>query len=162
MGYFRSKGYKITDDWRQMNEQAHAQAFTVAKAMQIDVLESLRSEVDKALANGTTEYDFKKNLEPTLKKLGWWGKEARIKQDGEIKEVQLGSPRRLRTIYRTNLSTAYSAGRYQRQLASTETHPYWQYVAVMDSNTRSSHGALHLKVFRYDDPIWQKMYPPNG
>lgn len=160
--YFRSKGYKITWNWQEMSAQAHAQAFTVAKSTSLDVLESIRLEIDKALAMGTTEREFKKNLAPVLQKLGWWGKQINIDSNGEAKEVQLGSPRRLSTIYRTNLATAYQAGRYQQQLASSETHPYWQYVATMDSQTRTAHAALHLRVFRYDDPIWQKLYPPNG
>lgn len=160
--YFRSKGYKITWNWQEMSAQAHAQAFTVAKATSLDVLESIQLELDRALATGTTEREFKKNLKPVLEKLGWWGKQINIDSNGEAKEVQLGSPRRLSTIYRTNLATAYQAGRYQQQLASSETHPFWQYVATIDDRTRAAHAALHLKVFRYDDPIWQKLYPPNG
>lgn len=159
--YFRSKGYKITWNWQEMSTQAHAQAFTVAKAMSLDVLESIQLELDRALATGTTEHEFKKNLTPVLQKLGWWGK-INVDSSGNAKEIQLGSPRRLSTIYRTNLATAYQAGRYQQQLASSETHPFWQYVATMDDRTRAAHVALHLKVFRYDDPIWQKLYPPNG
>ena len=160
--YFRSKGYKITWNWQEMSTQAHAQAFTVAKATSLDVLESIQLELDRALATGTTEREFKKNLTPVLQKLGWWGKQINVNSNGDAEEVRLGSPRRLSTIYRTNLATAYQTGRYQQQLASSETHPYWQYVATMDDRTRAAHAALHLKVFRYDDPIWQKLYPPNG
>ena len=160
--YFRSKGYRITWNWQEMSAQAHAQAFTVAKATSLDVLESIQLELDRALATGTTEREFKKNLTPVLQKLGWWGKQINVNSNGEVEEVQLGSPRRLSTIYRTNLATAYQAGRYQQQLASSETHPYWQYIATMDDRTRAAHAALHLKVFKYDDPIWQKLYPPNG
>lgn len=160
--YFRSKGYKITWNWQEMSTQAHAQAFTVAKATSLDVLESIQLELDRALAMGITEREFKKNLTPVLQRLGWWGKQINVNSRGDAEEVQLGSPKRLSTIYRTNLATAYQAGRYQQQLASSETHPYWQYVATMDSRTRTAHAALHLRVFRYDDPIWQKLYPPNG
>lgn len=160
--YFRSKGFKITWNWQEMSTQAHTQAFTVAKATSLDVLESIQLELDRALATGTTEREFKKNLKPVLEKLGWWGKQINVNSRGDAEEVQLGSPRRLSTIYRTNLATAYQAGRYQQQLASSETHPYWQYIATMDNRTRAAHAALHLKVFRYDDPIWQKLYPPNG
>ncbi|MDC9620131.1 phage minor head protein [Xenorhabdus sp. XENO-7] len=46
-------------------------------------------------------------------------------------------------------------------MASADTHPYWQYVAIMDSRTRQSHAAMNGRVFRHDDPVWDKLYPPN-
>ena len=102
-------------------------------------------------------------MTPVLKAKGWWGRQENVdKETGEITSVQLGSPWRLQTIYRTNLQTAYMAGRYAEQLANVEDRPYWQYVAILDGRTRPSHRALNGKVFRYDDPFWQSFYPPNG
>lgn len=162
VAYFRSKGYRITDQWQDMLGSAHARAFTVAKAMKMDVLQDIRSAVDEALAEGVTEREFINRLAPKLKAQGWWGKETWQDATGADRDVQLGSPWRLKTIYRANLQTAYMAGRYRRQLASVDTRPYWQYVAVMDSRTRPSHRAMNGRVFRWDDPIWQYLYPPNG
>jgi len=158
VAYFRSKGYQITDDWHDMWQGAHARAFTVAKASSMDILETIRGELDKALASGMTPRDFAKNLQPLLEKKGWWGK--KVLEDG--REVQLGSAYRLNTIFRINTQTAYMSGRYRRQLAGVETRPYWMYVAILDGNTRPEHRALNGKVFRWDDPIWQYLYPPNG
>lgn len=84
-----------------------------------------------------------------LKELGWWGKA----KDENGNEVQLGSPRRLRTILRTNKITAYHAARYAQQMENVDEQPYWRYVAVNDSRTRASHLALHGKIYRADDPI---------
>ncbi|WP_411813578.1 phage minor head protein [Erwinia tracheiphila] len=55
---------------------------------------------------------------------------------------------------RTNLPHPNQAGRYQQQLASSETHPYWQYLAILDGNTRKSHAAMHGRCSALDDPIW--------
>ncbi len=162
VAYFRSKGYKITDQWQEMVPGAHATSFTVAKAMRMDILEDIRTGVDEALAEGLTEREFIKRLAPKLKAKGWWGKETWKDGQGEDRDVQLGSVHRLKTIFRANIGSAYMAGRYRRQLAAVNERPYWQYVAVMDSRTRPSHAILNGKVFRWDDPIWQYIYPPNG
>lgn len=56
------------------------------------------------------------------------------------------------------------AGRYKQQaeLAASGSRPYWQYLAIRDNRTRPSHSALHGRVWRADDPIWNSLYPPNG
>ena len=74
--------------------------------------------------------------------------------------MQLGSPHRLKTIYLTNMQSAYMAGRYVEMKAATATHPYWEYVAVNDERTRESHRLMHGRVYDADDPIWDTLYPP--
>lgn len=166
--YLQSKGYAITDSWRDLSPAAHARAFTVARAAKLEVLQSIREELQRAQAEGLPFQAFKKNLQPRLQALGWWGK-AVDKESGEItpypgtsRPIELGTPRRLETIYRTNLQTAYMAGRWKRFEAESKRAPYLQYIAVMDGRTRPSHAALNLRVFRFDDPIWDHIYPPNG
>ena len=155
--YLKSKGVNITWNWHEQLESAHTRAFTVAKATKAEVLDTIRWATEQAIANGSSEREYIKNLEPMLKELGWWGKAM----DENGNTVQLGSPRRLRTILRTNKSTAYHAARYAQQMENVDEQPYWRYVAVKDSRTRTSHLALHGKIYRADDPIWQTMYPPN-
>lgn len=163
IAYLKGKGYAITWDWEEMWQEAHAKAFTVAKATRLDILEDIRQAVEEALTQGKTGAWFERELKPVLQAKGWWGKQEHIDQGtGEITQVQLGSPWRLATIYRVNLQIAYMAGRYQEQMANVLDRPYWQYVAVMDKRTRRTHAAMHGKVFRYDDPFWQSFYPPNG
>jgi len=76
--------------------------------------------------------------------------------------VQAGSLRRLQTIYRTNLQTAYMAGRQRQAEAQADRAPWAQYLAVMDSSTRPAHAALHGQVFRLDSPEWAIIAPSNG
>lgn len=159
--YLKAKGYNITWNWQEQLEEAHARAFTVAKATRTEILETLHQATVQAIEQGISERDFIKNLTPKLQELGWWGKQVVVDSKGNAEQVQLGSPRRLRTILRTNKITAYHAGRYASQMENADEQPYWQYVAVKDSRTRASHLALHGKVYRYDDPIWERFYPPN-
>lgn len=162
IAYFRAKGYTISFDWHEVWEAAHARAFTVAGVMKLDVLTEIREALDRALSEGRTLTQFVDELEPYLKKKGWWGRGAIVDPDtGEITGKRLNA-RRLETIYHTNLQSSYMAGRFKEQLTNAEYRPYWQYVAIMDSRTRPAHRALHGKVFRYDDPFWDSFYPPNG
>lgn len=155
--YLKSKGYNITWNWYEQLEDAHVKAFTVAKATKMEVLEAINQAVIEAKEKGISERDFIKQLTPKLQQLGWWGKA--VDENGKI--VQLGSPRRLKQILRTNKTVAYQAARYMEQMANSDEQPYWQYMAVKDSRTRASHLALHGKVYRADDPIWDTLYPPN-
>ena len=60
--WFGKKGYKVAFDWRDVWKEEHRNAFTVAKAMGQDILVDIRTELDKALAEGTTLAEFRKNL----------------------------------------------------------------------------------------------------
>lgn len=166
--YLQGKGYAITESWRDLPAEAHARAFTVARAARLEVLQSIREELQRAMDDGLPFQAFKQNLKPRLQAMGWWGK-AIDKETGEIspypgtgRPIELGSPRRLETIYRTNMQTAYMAGRWKRFEAQAKRAPYVQYIAVMDDRTRPSHAELHQRVFRIDDPIWAHIAPPNG
>jgi SPP1 gp7 family putative phage head morphogenesis protein len=163
VAYLKNKGYAITWHWEELWQDAQAQAFTVAKATRLDILQDIREEVEKALAEGKTFAWFKKALTPVLQAKGWWGRQEHVDTDtGEVSQVQLGSPWRLQTIFRTNLQTAYMAGRWQAQIENVDDRPYWRYVGILDGRTRPSHRAMNGKVLRYDDPFWQSFYPPNG
>jgi SPP1 gp7 family putative phage head morphogenesis protein len=160
--YFESKGYKIGFRWQDVAAEAHAKAFTVAGVMKVDVLQDVRQALSDALKKGTTFEDFKKQISPVLERRGWLGRGMIVDDEtGEIEGKRL-TPRRLDTIFRTNMQSAYMAGRYAEQMQQTDTHPYWEYVAVLDSRTRPAHRALAGFVYRYDDPFWQTFYPPNG
>lgn len=159
--YFQAKGVRVTSSWRDMATGAHAAAFTVAGVLKGDVLGDIRTAIDDAIVNGKTYDQFIKGLKPQLKAKGWWG----IVHDPETGEVQPGramTPHRLRTVYQTNLQGAYMAGRYKAQLENADRRPYWQYVAILDNRTRPRHRALNGRIFRWDDPIWGYIYPPNG
>ncbi|MGE8357660.1 MAG: phage minor head protein, partial [Microvirgula sp.] len=162
IAYFEQKGYAIGFRWQDVWAEAHAKAFTVAGVTKLDILTDIRNGLTDALRNGGTLADFQKQLQPMLETRGWWGRGRVVDQaTGEVAGKRLNS-RRLETIFRQNMQSAYMAGRYQEQLAGADLRPYWEYVAVMDSRTRPAHRTLHGRVFRFDDPFWRTFYPPNG
>lgn len=159
--YFESKGYVMGFNWHDVEARAHATAFTVAGILRQDVLENVRTGFRESLQRGETLQQFERRLLPYLTEQGWLGRGLVADEDGVLQGKQL-TPRRLRTIFTTNMQSAYGAGRYEAQMATRESHPYWQRIAVMDTHTRPAHAALNLFTARYDDPVWQFMYPPDG
>ena len=159
---FEAKGYAISWNWWDVWEAAHARAFTVTKAVQRDVLESIRTALGQALAEGQTRRQFARKLEPLLHSLGWWGRKVVVAPDGGAEVVRLGSPHRLRTIFDSNMRSTFGAARRRQQIENTGSRPFWQYDARNDDRVRPSHAAMDGMVFRQDDPIWSTHYPPNG
>ena len=160
--YFKKKGNTYSWDWYEVWEDAHKKTFTVAKVMREDILKDIRTAIDKALSEGKTFHEFKKELKPTLQKKGWWGEQIIVDTQGVAEKVQLGSLYRLKTIYRVNMQVAYQTGRYKTQIDNVDNRPYWEYIAVLDASTRPEHAELNGMIFRYDDPFWSAFYPPNG
>lgn len=160
--FFRAKGLELTWNWHDQWRDAHSRAFTVAKLARLDILEDIQDGVQRALDTGESEAEFKKRMGALLQQKGWWGKKIVVGADGQAEVVREGSPRRLSVIFRTNLQSAYMAGRWKQFAGEAAEAPYVQYIAVMDGRTRPAHAAFHGKVFRIDDPVWKVIAPPNG
>lgn len=160
--YLMQKESTITTDWRELWEDAHARAFTISKMTDAQLLSDTQTLLTKSLKEGWSSTQTQTELTNLFKDKGWWGKKVIKDENGNEKEIQLGSPHRVRTIYKQNIQSAYNAQRYIKQLEDVDFAPYWEYVAILDERTRDSHRAMHGKVFRYDDEIWSSMYPPNG
>jgi len=163
LAFFRDKGLETSFAWQDIVGEEHDVAFTVAKMLDVDLLSEVRDSVDRAIAEGKTLREFTDELKPTLVERGWWGRaEMTDPATGAIEEVQLGSPRRLRTIFHTNMMTAYSAGHWSRIEDHKAEAPYLMYDAVRDSRTRPQHAAWDGTVRHVDDSFWDAHYPPNG
>lgn len=158
--FFRQKGYRVGFDHQDVWQQEHQAAFTVAKAMQLDLLTEIRGAVDAALADGTTFQAFKDALQPRLVARGWWGKQDMLDPvSGETRQVQLGSPRRLRVIFDTNLATAYSEGQAERIKGNISLFPFLLYDGLNSIHPREQHRPWDGMVLRADDPWWQSHMP---
>lgn len=161
--YFRAKRSIPTFDWRDIAPEEHAFSWTVAKSMENDVLEDIRAAVDDAIVNRVPYAEFQERLTPILQEKGWWGR--RVQQDpkdGTLKIVQLGSPRRLRTIYWANTRTAHAAGEWERTQRNKRFLPFLLYTLSRAERRRKEHEGWVGVVLPVDDPWWDTHYPPNG
>jgi len=148
IAYLESQGIEISWGWERQLEIIMRHSFTVSKVYSADALQAILDELVKSVKEGKTFKDFKTGLLDNLSKQGF--------------THEKGSKWRLDTVYRTNLQSAYMAGRYEQMREVKDDFPYWQYIAVLDNRTRPAHSALHGKVIRSDDPFWLESYPPNG
>ncbi|MDG6857642.1 phage minor head protein [Glaesserella parasuis] len=155
---------------KELYDSALARATTISKLTDLDITRDIYGSMEKARREGKSFNEWKKTLVDDLERKGWvYGHDKAISRgiDGKLLAdpktgEHFGTPRRLNTIYRTNMQQAYSAARYQRYMDNVDNRPYWQYSAVGDKRTRPAHQALNGKIYRYDDPFWATFYPPNG
>lgn len=151
IAYFQAKLINVpTYRWDDIWQEEHDIAFMVAGAMSAELLQDLRQIVEAAIAEGMTRQEFRKQFDQIVARTGW----------------AYNGSRNWRTdvIYGTNLRTAYAAGRYQQQTDPDviRSRPFWMWMHGDSRLPRPLHKALHRKVFRFDDPFWQTMYPPCG
>lgn len=155
---------------KELHDSALARATTIARLSSLEMTKDIYQSLETAMREGKGFHQWKKDLFSEFERKGWvFGKDKNVGRgiDGNLLAdpqtgEYFGTPRRLNTIYRVNMQSAYSAARYQRLRDNVDNRPYWQYSAVGDARTRPAHLALSGKVYRYDDPFWTTFYPPNG
>ena len=163
LAYFRNKTSRPSFDWRDVWAEEHANAFTVAKAVQPEVLEAIRKAVDEALAKGVPYEQFAADLAPRLQQLGWWGRQAVVDPEtGEEILAELGSPRRMRLIYDANIRSAHAAGQWERAQRTKFALPYLLYIETTSAEPRDQHLAQVGTIAHIDDPYWDTWFPPSG
>lgn len=163
ISYIEGKALKPSFDWRDIYGEEHAYAFTVAKATQIDALSQIHEATIKAIKEGTPLKQFQATLGAELKKIGWWGKSHEVDPvTDELRVVQLGSERRLKTIYWANTRSAYAAGKWTRIQRTKEHLPYLLYQLGPAREHRPHHESKENIILPIDDEFWHVWYPPNG
>ncbi|MFH1796276.1 MAG: phage minor head protein [Pseudomonadota bacterium] len=149
--------------WQDVWQEAHRDMFTVAKSAGFDILDDIYRAIEMALAEGRTFRDFAAELTPLLQAKGWWGRQAVMDpQTGETVTAQLGSVRRLTTIFDVNMRVSYAAGHWANFERNKAARPFLRYVAIRDDRTRPAHWARHNLVLPVDHPYWDTWAPPCG
>lgn len=144
--FWRNKVQLSPRQFAQLADEAKNLAFAVSGIAKGDELTTVFEALNRAIAQGDSFGEFKKQIREIVERRGWTGKKAW----------------RVENIFRTNIQTAYSVGRYRQMMEVRQSRPYWQYSAVNDSRTRPTHRAMHGLVFPSDHAFWKTWYPPNG
>lgn len=148
--FLRQKTSVPTKSWRDVWDAAHSKMFMVAGANQVAIVDDFKASIAKALEQGTTLDAFRKDFDTIVKTHGWSYKGER--------------GWRTKTIFETNLRTAYAAGRYAQTTRpeTLEAFPFWQYHHSGAVHPRVQHKAWDGTCLAADDPFWKTAYPPNG
>lgn len=149
INFFRKKLNLPTNTWTDIYTAEHDWAFVVAGANRDDLVADFRSAIAKAIEEGTTLEEFRKDFDKIVHKHGWDYKGER--------------GWRSRVIYETNLTQSYNAGRYQQLKENRAAFPYLRYRhsdAVV--HPRKEHLAWDGLILPADDPWWDTHTPANG
>lgn len=148
--YFRDKINLPTRSWTDIYTGMHSRAFVIAGATKDELLTDFRSAVQRAIEDGTTLEDFRKDFDNIVQKHGW--------------TYNGGRGWRTRVIYNTNIRQAYNAGR-EKQMQNPKlraARPYGLYKHGDSIVPRTEHLALNNTVLPLDDPWWDTWTPANG
>lgn len=131
------------DEYKEMADDAKSLAFSAAGYGTAQDLAVVYDAVGRAVAEGLIFKKFQQDILQVVKNTEW-------------------SKARQELIYRNNIQTAYSVGRYDRQQQAKDLMPYLMYDAVNDRRTRPTHHAMDNRVYPIDDPVWDDWTPPCG
>lgn len=161
--YLQDKELQPGFDWREVWQEEHALAFTVAKIMAKDVLGDVKASLEQALENGETFESWSKRISEVLASAGWAGeRDVTNPETGEVATTNITAPRRLRTIWQANMRTARAAGQWDRAQRSKRLMPFFLYQLGPSEVHRPHHADKVGLILPVDDPFWEKWFPPNG
>jgi len=143
-----SKRVVPASEFYGLSRAARVRAFTVSHVASMSILEKLRDHLARNIATGGTLRGFARTVRGLL---------------GEAL-----SPSRIELIYRNNVLKAYGEGQKwaARHPLVRKALPYVRYAAVGDDRTRpqhlamESHGIGGTAVYRVDDPVINRFWPP--
>lgn len=143
---------RATAAWDNVAPGFHDHGFMVAGATKAELLADLARAVDRAIAEGRTLDQFRRDFRSIVERHGWHGWTG----EGTAK----GEAWRTRTIYRTNLATTYAAGRRAQLVAGG--FRFWVYKHGGSLHPRLHHLSWDGVALAPDHPFWGTHSPPNG
>lgn len=162
--FFEQKSLKPAFSWQDVSAQEHAYSFTVAKAVDIELLTVFQTSIKAAIARGDGFEVWREKIIPELQRLGWYGRRRIDDPTGQWKSkvVDFSKPARLQTIFWANVRSARAAGQWERIQRSKKIMPLILYVRTTSAEPRAEHLAWAGTILPVDDPFWTTHFPPSA
>lgn len=131
-------------NWIELSRRySREQVFGLARSMDQATTEIINLAMAKHLKEGKPREEF----------LQWFLKRKNIRQNTRAYA---------QTVYRTNLSTAYTSGRTRQAKRMRGFVVGFEFQATGDSDTRINHQIAHRLRAPIDSPFWDFFHPPLG
>jgi len=162
--FFRDKGLRPSFSWQDIFAQENALDFTVAKAVELELLTAFRTSIQTAIDNGEGFGSWREKIVPELQRLGWYGRRRVEDPTGAWKSkiVDFSRPARLQIIFWSNVRAARAAGQWERAQQTKGALPYLVYARTKSIDPRAEHLAWVGVMLPVDHPFWATHFPPNG
>lgn len=146
--FIRSLTPVTRDTFDGLTSQYQALSFTLAGAADQRLIQKIRDALAEIIASGGTEAEFEAAA-------------LKLTSDAGVADISAFT---LDTAFQTAMQNAYSLGRYEQMSSAAvkQVLPIWQYWTVGDDRVRLEHRVLHGFAAHAEDPVWMKIYPPNG
>lgn len=150
--YFRKKVPMTSEQFAALDDMYKGIVFGTKTLMGLDqsmqyaILQDMKTRIDDALAHGTPFDDWKASVVATMKSNGL---------------TDLLPDYRLKLIFQQNVMNAYASGNWH-QLNSINADIPLVYLTAQDNRVRPSHLQWQGFTRPKSDPIWKKIWPPNG
>ena len=144
--FLREKLSIPAEEFYKLDAKARFRAFTVALLTGLDAIERVKEKLLKALEEGKTLKEFIEEL----------GQDEVIEKAGFAKT----NPWYWETVFRTNLHSAYNAGRLEQIQRLGKKVKYLKFIAIDDDRTTKICRSLNGTVRPADDSFWSGKIPP--
>lgn len=148
IAFFEDKEIISPAQFAALRDRFRAGGFTAVKLASDELLVRAKQAIAAALDGGMTVDEA-----------------AGAIRDGAITlGIEPGSSGYLETVVRTNVASAYGAGKLaaQRDPVVVQLRPYVQYLTAGDTRVRARHALLHLRVFENGSELADFYHPPLG
>lgn len=141
-----------TSRWDDITGVQHDRAFMVAGATKADLLADMAAAIDKAIVEGTSLDEFRRDFREIVDRHGWHGWTG----EGSAK----GEAWRTKIIYRTNLASTRAAGRRAQHFSGAFRYLVYRHSGA--ENFRPEHQSWDGVILPVDHPFWNTHYPINA